>query len=118
MDADQAKGRSDQRRAPRLYKKFILRAALFGDKPLRWSHVTIHNLSSTGALFTFDRRVHEGSILHMRIDFPERIIECLGRVVRLSGLPDAKFFDVAVQMEGVSPADREYIEQFVRQSLR
>lgn len=108
---------AEKRRAPRLYKRFILRTAPFGDQPLRWSYVTIHNLSSTGALFTFDRPTFEGMLLHIRIDFPDRIVECLGRVVRLAGKRDGLFHDVAIQMEGMSSRDRDYIEEFVRQNL-
>ena len=116
-EADPNKGRLERRRARRLYKRFILRVAPFGDQPLRWSYVTIHNLSSTGTLFTFDRQAYEGMLLHLRIDFPDRIIDCLGRVIRMTGLREGKFCDIAVQIEGMTSQDRDYVEEFVRRNL-
>ena len=106
----------ERRRARRLYKRFVLRVALFEEKPLKWSHVTIHNLSSTGVLFTFDRQVRQGMLLCLKIDFPDRVIECLGRVVRMVGPPTALFRDVAVHIEGLSAADRSYVQEFVNKS--
>lgn len=107
---------TEKRRFPRLYRRFILRAAAFGESPLRWSFVTIHNLSPSGILFTYDRPVYEGMVLHFKIDFPDRVIECMGRVVR-AGARGAVPQDVAARLEGVNPAEQQYIENFVRQSL-
>ncbi len=117
MNASDAGAHSEKRQTPRLYRRFILRVAAFGEEPLEWSHVTIHNLSSTGALFTFDRPAHEGMLVYLKIDFPGRVIECLGRVVRLSGLRAGKFYDVAVHMEGITSVDRKYIDDFISQNL-
>jgi hypothetical protein len=108
---------SEKRRARRLTKRFILRVAAFGDKPLRWSYVTIHNLSATGAMFTYDQQAYEGMLLHLRIDFPDRVIECLGRVVRMAGVREGQFHDVAVQIEGMTSGDRDYVEDFVHKNL-
>lgn len=107
----------EKRRAPRLYRRFILRAAAFGEEPPRWSFVTIHNLSSTGVLFTYDKPVYEGMLLHFKIDFPERMIQCMGRIVRVGGLREGLYHDVAAHLEGISPDDSHYIEGFVRQNL-
>lgn len=107
----------EKRRAPRLYRRFILRAAPFGEEPLRWSFVTIHNLSASGILFTYDKPVREGLLLHFKIDFPERVIECMGRVARVGGAREGQFRDVAARLEGIGPEDQAYIESFVRQHL-
>ena len=96
----------DQRSSKRLHKRFILRAAVFGEQPLRWSHVTIHNLSSTGTLFTFDKPVHLGALLHFKIDFPDRVIECMGRVRRLIG-GKGTLSSVGASFEGVRPHESE-----------
>ena len=107
----------DKRKSPRIYRRFILRAAAFGDEPLRWSFVTIHNLSSTGILFTYDKPVYEGMLLHFRIDFPDKVLECIGRVVRVAGMREGLHHDVAAKLEGLTAEDRRYIEEFVRQAL-
>lgn len=108
---------TDKRRAPRLYRRFILRAATFGEQPLRWSVTTVHDLSSRGLLFTYDRPVYEGMLFHLKIDFPERVIECVGRVVRVKGVREGVYHDVAAQLEGLGPQERSYIENFVLQNL-
>jgi hypothetical protein len=108
---------TEKRRNPRLYRRFILRSAAFGEKPLRWSFVTIHNLSADGALFTYDRRVYLGMLLHLKIDFPDHVIECLGRVVRIGGAREGVFRDVAVRLEGIPSDAQAYIDGFIRQNL-
>ena len=105
----------EKRQAKRITKRFILRAAIFGEQPLRWTHVTILNLSASGALFTFDRPVRVGGLLRLKINFPDRVIECMGRARRLAGQQDGKFQDVGASFEGMRPQDRDYIEEFVRQ---
>ena len=114
---DNKKGYSEKRRAARLYRRFMLRVSIFGERPLRWSYVTIHNLSSAGALFTFERQVYEGMLLLFRIDFPDRVVECTGRVARIAGTREAKFHDVAATFEGVSAADSKYIENFLEEFI-
>ena len=107
---------TENRRFPRLYRRFILRAAAFGENPLRWSFVTIHNLSPSGIFFTYDRPVYVGMMLHFKIDFPDRVIECMGRVVRAGSSRNVPQ-DIAARLEGVDPQEQQYIESFVRQSL-
>lgn len=108
---------TEKRQAPRLGRRFILRAAAFGDAPLRWSFVTIHNLSASGVFFTYDRPAHTGMLLHFKIDFPDRLIECVGRVVRVTGGADKNCRDVAARLEGLDSEGLSYIESFVRKSL-
>ena len=107
----------EKRQTRRLSRRFILRVAPFGDEPLRWSYVTIHNLSSNGILFTFDRQAYTGMLLRFRIDFPDCVIECLGRVARLAGLRDGKFQDVAAKFEGINAKDRKYMDDFVFKNI-
>lgn len=107
----------ENRRSPRLYRRFILRAAAFGEKPLLWSFVTIHNLSAHGVLFTYDRRAYSGMLLHLKIDFPDHVVECIGRVVRIGGAREGVNRDVAARLEGVKPEDQAYIDNFIRQNL-
>lgn len=107
----------EKRRAPRVCRRFILRAAVFGEEPLRWSVVTIHNLSASGVLFTFDKPAREGMLLCFKIDFPEKVIQCMGRVARVGGVHESVYHDVAAHLEGITPEDQSYIENFVRKNL-
>ena len=104
---------ADKRHTPRLNRRFILRVAPDGDEPKRWSFVTIHNLSVNGVFFTYDRPVREGMLLHMKIDFPDQVIECVGRIVRIGGVRHVAFHDVAARIENLHPAAKKYIETFV-----
>ncbi len=104
----------DQRVATRVHRRLILRAAISGDKPLRWSHVTIQNFSSSGVFFTFEKTVAIDTLLHFKIDFPGRIVECMGRVRRVMG--EGAIRGVGASFEGVHPTDQEFIDEFVEKS--
>ena len=104
----------ERRASKRIYKRFVLRAAVFGDQPLHWSYVTIHNLSSTGIYFTYDRPVNVGMLMHFKIDFPDRVVECMGRVRRLTGRHEETAQDVGASFEGMRPNDRFYIDDFIQ----
>ena len=106
----------EKRVSVRVNRRLVLRAAVFGDQPLRWSHVTIENFSSSGVFFTFDKQVHVGSLLHFKIDFPDRVIECMGRVRRVLGVPQAAFRGIGASLEGVHPPDKDFIDQFVEKN--
>ena len=107
----------EKRVSRRIQKRFILRAALFGEEPLRWSYVTIQNISSSGVLFTFDKPVKAGDLMHFKIDFPDRLIECMGRARRLGGMPGGVFQEVGASFEGIRPNDRNYIDDIVRRMV-
>lgn len=104
----------EKRLSKRLQRRFILRAAIFGDKPLHWSYVTIHNISPSGIFFTFDRPVKVGHLLHFKVDFPDRVLECMGRVRRLVNTASSTMWNVGANFEGISAENREYIENFIR----
>jgi hypothetical protein len=108
---------AEKRRAPRLLRRFILRAAPFGEEPPRWNFVTIHNLSASGVLFTYDKPVYEGMRLRLKIDFPDRVVECTARVVRIEGVRAGTAHDIAAQLEGVKADDTNFLESFVRENL-
>lgn len=103
----------EKRAAKRIHKRFILRAAVFGEEPKRWSYVTILNLSSSGAYFTFDRPVPVGALLYFKIDFPDRVVECMGRVRRASDGSEGKFQNIGATFEGISAENKRYINEFV-----
>jgi len=108
---------NEKRRVPRLNRRFILRVAAFGETPLLWSFVTIHNLSADGILFTYDRKAHPGMLFHFKIDFPDRLIECMGRVVRIGAAGKSGCHDIAARLEGIDSEALSYIEGFVSASL-
>lgn len=105
---------SEQRRAKRINRRFVLRVAVFSKEPLAWSHVMIRNLSSSGIYFAYERPIQVGQMLVFKVDFPDRIIECLGMVVRVESGPGGLFSNVAAKFQGMGEAERDYIEAFVK----
>jgi hypothetical protein len=103
----------DNRKDKRIQRRFILRVAVFFQKPLVWSYVTIRNLSAGGILFAYDRSVAVGSLLVFRIDFPDRVIECMGKVVRVERGPQGVFSNVAANFQGMDQTEKDYITGFV-----
>ncbi len=106
-------GEEIQERSRRIRKRFVLRAAVHGEEPPRWSYCTIHNLSASGILFTYDRPIAIGARLHLRIDFPDRLVECTGQVVRYAGSAVGRVRDLGVRFEQMHNLDQEYISRFV-----
>ena len=105
---------SDEKRASRrIQRRFILRVAAFGEQPPRWSYVTIRDLSSAGALFTYDRPAHVGLLMLFKVEFPGRVIECMGRIRRLGEMRDHGCQDVGASFEGMRAEDKKYIDEFV-----
>lgn len=102
-----------QERARRIRKRFVLRAAVHGEEPLRWSYCTIHNLSASGILFTYDRPIALGAFLYLKIDFPDRLVECTGEVMRYTGNQFEKVKDLGVRFVQMHDLDRDYVQRFV-----
>ncbi len=102
-----------QERSKRIRKRFVLRAAIQGEEPPRWSYCTIHNLSASGILFTYDRPIAVGARLHLKIDFPDRLVECAGQVMRCASREIGNVKDLGVYFVQLHPLDREYIDRFV-----
>ena len=105
---------SDKRRATRISRRFILRVAVFSSEPLRWSYVTIRNLSASGIYFTYEKEVSLNQVLVFKIDFPDKLIECMGQVVRVERGPGGLFSNIAATFQGRSDGDRDHIERFVQ----
>lgn len=109
---DEAEGEK-QERAKRIRKRFMLRVAALSDDPLRWSYCTIHNLSASGILFTYDRSIAIGAYLYLKIDFPDRLVECTGQVTRVAGGDAGMVKDVGVRFIQILHLDQEFIDRFV-----
>ena len=104
------------RRYERIDRRFIARVGIHAaDGSLKWSVVTLQNLSAGGMYFIYDREVKVGSALKIKIDFPNRIIECAGNVVRLEswGKSSVNFSVVGVSFDELSREDREFMTHFV-----
>lgn len=105
---------SEKRSAPRIPKRLIVRVALYGQEPLKWSYCTVQNLSASGILFTYDRVVPLGALLYFKITFLDRVIECQGRVMRFKGDEQAGGIrDIGAQFENLSILDVKYIREYV-----
>ena len=105
---------SENKRAfKRITRQFILRvrADLKCVVPV-WSLVTTHDLSAGGALFTMDQAVRLQEDVAIKIHFLDRVIECRGRVVRLTPGFQRPLVQVGVVFENMQQKDKEFVEQF------
>ncbi len=106
---------TDKREYRRLDKKFVLKVAPEGETHTvshQWTLVTSKNISAGGVLFTYDRRLREGTLLTFRIHFPKRTIDCAGVVRRSSPSAIQPLVNIAARLDGLSGDDREFIEQY------
>ena len=107
--------RIDKREHRRLDKKFVLKVAPEGEKQIvsrQWTLVTSKNISAGGVLFTYDRRLREGTPLTFNIHFPKKTIDCAGVVRRSSPSSVQPLVNIAARLDGLSGIDREFIEQY------
>ena len=76
------------KRAKRVHRKFIVRFRFYRVKlkqdSSKWNLVTIRNLSSSGILFNYNRKIPLKTILEFNMTLPfDKDIHCLGKVVRV-----------------------------------
>ena len=103
----------NKRAHKRITRQFIMRvrADLKSVVPV-WSLVTTHNLSAGGALFTMDQPVQMKEQLAVKIHFLDRVIDCYGRVARLTPGFQRPLVQVGILFEQMQDKDKEFIEQF------
>lgn len=109
-------GSAEKRSYRRIAKKIVLRVESNGkSKEISpWTLVTTQNFSAGGVLFTYDKKISEGTKLHLKMHFPDRAIGCDAVVHRT--LPGAQepLVNVAASLEGLNPMDKEIIESYIR----
>jgi len=106
----------DKRASLRIERQFVLRVTVDDGNPWsRWSLVMTHDLSVGGALFTIDQDVTEGQPLYFRLNFPDREIDCRGKVVRL--IPGFKkpLTQLAVSFQWANAVDHDYVKEYTEQ---
>ena len=106
---------TEKRKHVRLEKKFVLRVAAQGEEETvstQWSLVTSKNISAGGVLFTYNRALEDGALLHFKIHFPKKMIECSGVVRRTNPTGLAPLVSVAARLNDLSSPDREFIERY------
>ena len=107
-------GSSEKRKHPRLEKKVVLHVAPHGEKDTvskQWTFVTSKNISVGGVLFTYDRPLDGGTLLHFKIHFPKKTIQCSGVVHRASPAALKPLVNIAARLDDLSSLDREFITQ-------
>ena len=106
---------ADKRKDRRLDKKLVLRVAPDGGQSQvspSWTIVTSKNISAGGVLFTYDKRLNEGTPLTFQIHFPEKTIDCSGVVYRSSPSALEPLVNIAAKLQGLGRGDREFIERY------
>lgn len=79
---------------------------------------TTMDVSSTGLRFPSAVKVWVGLELKMRVRVEQRILQVVGKVVRVSAKPrevrGRESWETAVQLMHITAADRKWLEQYVR----
>lgn len=103
----------NKRAFKRVTRQFVMRvrADLKSVVPV-WSLVTTQDLSAGGALFTMDQVVHLKEQMAIKIHFLDRVIDCYGRVARLTPGFQKPLVQVGVVFESMQEKDKQFIEQF------
>jgi hypothetical protein len=98
----------------RVDRRFIASVAKDSHSDLKWDVVSVLNLSASGLYFIFDKPIKSGDRLHVKLHFFDRIIECVGKVVRPEVPDEADFKSVAVHFQGLSASDEKYLASTVQ----
>ena len=107
--------KDDRRQHLRLDKKVVLKVVPKGEAEViaqEWTIVTSKNISAGGVMFTYDRKLEEGTPLTFEIHFPERTIDCTGVVYRSNPSSLQPLVNVAAKLENLCRGDREFIERY------
>ena len=107
---------SDDRREHRRLDRKVVLKVVPKDGPEKvaeeWTIVTSKNISAGGVMFTYDRKLAQGTPLTFRIHFPERTIDCTGVVYRSNPSSLQPLVNVAAKLENLCRGDREFIERY------
>ena len=105
---------AEKRKHDRIDKKILLRVSLQEkDGAPEWTIVTSKNISASGVLFGYNRRLERGTPLYLRIHLPDHAIDCTATVRRTSPGALEPLTDVAVTLKGLEKNDRELIQKHV-----
>ncbi|MDD4956127.1 MAG: PilZ domain-containing protein [Candidatus Omnitrophica bacterium] len=102
----------ERRRGKRVSRKIVVG---FREKfSPAWDMVTIHNLGVNGALFYYDKKLAEGTLVDLKINFPtfERPILCSGKVVRIQKDTNAPVYLLAVAFMDLGEMERECLRRY------
>ena len=105
---------AEKRKHDRIDKKVLLRVSMQEkDGAPEWTIVTSKNISSSGVLFGYNKKLDRGTPLYLRIHFPDHAIDCTATVRRTAPGVVAPLTDVAVSLKGLEKTDRDIIESHV-----
>ena len=102
---------AEKRKHDRMDKKMLLRVSMQEkDGAPEWTIATSKNISASGVLFGYNRRLERGTPLYLRIHFPDHAIDCTATVRRTSPGVLEPLTDVAVSLKGLEKKDKAIIE--------
>ena len=101
---------AEKRKHGRTGKKIQLKVSLEERNGVpEWTIATSKNISASGILFGYNRRLERGTPLYLRIHFPDQAIDCTATVRRTVPGAIEPLSDVAVTMKGLEKKDRELL---------
>ena len=102
---------AEKRKHDRIDKKILLRVSMQEkDGAPEWTIVTSKNISASGVLFGYNKKLERGTPLYLRIHFPDHAIDCTATVRRTSPGIQEPLMDVAVSLKGLEKKDKQVIE--------
>ena len=105
---------AEKRKNDRIDKKILLRVSMQEKNGVpEWTIVTSKNISSSGVLFGYNKRLEKGTPLYLRIHFPDHAIDCTATVRRTSPGVHEPLTDVAVALRGLEKTDKEILRAHV-----
>lgn len=120
------KSLTSRKRASRIQRSFVARFRVYEenscfDNSSRWNIVTIKNLSSSGIVFNFNKKIPVDTKLEIKISLPFLVGSalCLGKVCRvdedrryLAGLKINPVYGIAAYFDIIDENVKEAIDNF------
>ena len=107
--------RGFQRRFFQEDERYMIEFVTLPKKFLQKSEVALTlNLSGSGLLFTYNRPVHHGSFMKIKLSIPKRKkpIKLVGKIVRVEPASRHGLFNIAVQFSEISYQDQKLVDEF------
>ncbi|MDP8217721.1 MAG: PilZ domain-containing protein [Candidatus Theseobacter exili] len=107
--------RGFQRRFFQEDERYMIEFVTLPKKFLQKSEVALTlNLSGSGLLFMYNRPLHHGSLMKIKLSIPKRKkpIKLVGKVVRVEPARRHGLFNIAVQFSEITYENRNLIDEF------
>jgi c-di-GMP-binding flagellar brake protein YcgR len=117
---------SERRKHKRIKRHFIVKLHIRSEaKPKEeennmledWEMVTLQDMSAGGALFNYNKKLEENTLVDLKIEFPatKDTVNCVGKVLRVFEAPMKPLYRVAVEFVEISEKDRNMVNRLAEE---